>query len=74
LTLASEATRNWGIGTVILVAVMWFVLTDVVRPLVASHTEFLGSIRETQQLLLDATLEQNDLIRRAVGGQRVADR
>lgn len=74
MTLASEATKNWGIGTVILVAVMWFVLTDVVRPLVASHTQFLSSIRETQVMLLDATLEQNDLIRQAIGGHPVADR
>ena len=52
---------------------MWFLLTDVVRPLVSAHTEFLKDIRGTQQLLLDATLEQNDLIRQAVGGSRYAN-
>lgn len=81
LTLASETSRQWGLGVVLLVAALWFIRVDILLPIVSAHKDFLGHVieeigenntlqRENNALLRDMTAlqhENNALLRRATG-------
>ena len=57
-----KAVERYGFGLILSAAVLWFVRTDLVLPLVDAHTSFLKVMSETQRDIADAVQEQTRLL------------
>jgi hypothetical protein len=44
-----RAAERFGVATVIMLAVLWYVRTDIIKPLLDAHYEFIGKIVEGQE-------------------------
>lgn len=77
-TLASETSRQWGLGVVLLVVALWFVRVDILVPIVAAHKDFLGHVveeisennalqRENNTLHHENNALLRDILRRTAG-------
>lgn len=49
LTFLYRAAEKFGVATVIMLAVLWYVRTDIIKPLLDAHYEFIGKIVEGQE-------------------------
>lgn len=54
--------ERYGFGLILATAVLWFVRTDLVLPMVESHQEFLKEMSETQREISTAIREQTQLL------------
>lgn len=68
----SDASRTWGFGVVLFVALGWLVRVDVLLPIVSAHEKFLNHAMDTQDQILEEIKEMNDLMRTAIRGGQVA--
>lgn len=59
---ALRMLERYGFGLILATAVLWFVRTDLVLPMVASHQEFLKEMSETQREISTAIREQTQLL------------
>lgn len=59
---ALRMAERYGFGIVLCTAVLWFVRTDVVLPMVAAHTRFLEEVSETTRDISEAVREQTRLL------------
>jgi hypothetical protein len=49
LTFLYRAAERFGVATIIMLAVLWYVRTDIIKPLLDAHYEFIGKIVEGQE-------------------------
>lgn len=54
--------ERWGLPTVMAIGLAWFLRADVVKPLVAEHTQFLRSVSDSQREIAEAMGEQTKLL------------
>ena len=59
---ALRLAERYGFGTLLAVAILWFVRTDLVLPIVASHQQFLQEMATTQREISHAVQEQTRLL------------
>lgn len=59
---ALRLAERYGFGTVLSMAILWFVRTDLVLPIVASHQAFLTEMASTQREITQAVREQTELL------------
>lgn len=64
-----RAAERFGVGTILLCAVLWWVRTDFIKPLLDAHYEFLHEIRKSESsqtgkldTLIELMRSQNDLM------------
>lgn len=43
-----RAAEKFGVATVVMLAVLWYVRTDIIRPLLDAHYEFISKIVDAQ--------------------------
>lgn len=72
---ALRMLERYGFGLVLASAILWFVRTDLVLPMVAAHQEFLREMSTTQRDISAAIHEQTRLLyamqpKEAAEGQR----
>jgi hypothetical protein len=54
--------EKYGFGLLLSTAILWFVRTDIVLPMVAAHQEFLREIASTQQEISRTMGEQTRIM------------
>jgi hypothetical protein len=59
---ALRMVERYGFGLILATAVLWFVRTDLVLPMVESHQEFLIEMSKTQREITAAIREQTQLL------------
>jgi len=59
---ALRMVERYGFGIVLASAILWFVRTDLVLPMVAAHQEFLKEMSTTQRDISQAIHEQTRLL------------
>jgi hypothetical protein len=59
---ALRALERYGFGLVLATAVLWFMRTDLVLPMVEAHREFLREMSKTQREISTAVQEQTRLL------------
>lgn len=57
-----RAMERYGFGIVLATAILWFVRTDIVLPMVQAHREFLHEMSHTQHEISRAIQEQTRLL------------
>lgn len=59
---ALRMLERYGFGIVLASAILWFVRTDLVLPMVAAHQQFLHEMAATQRDIATAVREQTKLL------------
>lgn len=59
---ALRMLERYGFGLVLATAILWFVRTDLVLPMVEAHREFLREMAGTQRDISEAIQEQTRLL------------
>lgn len=59
---ALRMIERYGFGIVLATAILWFVRTDLVIPMVEAHREFLREMSSTQRDIGKAIREQTQLL------------
>lgn len=59
---ALRMIERYGFGIVLATAILWFVRTDLVIPMVEAHREFLREMSSTQKDIGKAIREQTQLL------------
>jgi hypothetical protein len=59
---ALRMLERYGFGLVLATAILWFVRTDLVIPMVEAHREFLKEMANTQKDISTAINEQTRLL------------
>jgi hypothetical protein len=59
---ALRMLERYGFGLVLATAILWFVRTDLVLPMVEAHREFLKEMANTQKDISTAINEQTRLL------------
>jgi hypothetical protein len=59
---ALRMLERYGFGLVLATAILWFVRTDVVLPMVSAHQQFLQEMALTQRDITNAVREQTKLL------------
>lgn len=59
-----RALERYGFGIMLATAVLWFVRTDLVLPMVHAHEQFLQEMAHTQREITQAIQEQTRLLYR----------
>lgn len=59
---AFKLAERYGFGLLLSVAILWFVRTDLVIPMVEAHQEFLREITQTQQEISRTMGEQTKIM------------
>lgn len=59
---ALRMVERYGFGLVLATAILWFVRTDLVLPMVAAHQSFLHEMAVTQRDISKAMQEQTRLL------------
>ena len=59
---ALRMLERYGFGLILATAVLWFVRTDLVLPMVEAHQAFLKEMSETQREISTAIREQTQLL------------
>ena len=59
---AFKMAEKYGFGLLLSTAILWFVRTDIVLPMVQAHQEFLREIAKTQQDISRAMGEQTKIM------------
>lgn len=59
---ALRMVERYGFGIVLASAILWFVRTDLVLPMVAAHQQFLKEMTATQRDITTAIREQTQLL------------
>lgn len=54
--------ERYGFGLALAAAVLWFVRTDIVVPMVAAHSQFLREVSEAQRDIAAAMREQTVIL------------
>ena len=64
--------ERYGFGLALAVAVLWFVRTDLIVPMVSAHQSFLKEVSEAQRDIAAAMREQTAILQdmRRVAGSR----
>lgn len=57
-----RALERYGFGIILATAVLWFVRTDLVLPMVKAHEAFLNEMAHTQHEISQAIKEQTRLL------------
>jgi hypothetical protein len=59
---ALRMLERYGFGLVLATAILWFVRTDLVLPMVSAHQQFLQEMALTQRDITNAVREQTKLL------------
>lgn len=59
---ALRMLERYGFGIVLATAILWFVRTDLVLPMVAAHQAFLREMSQTQRDISSAIRDQTRLL------------
>lgn len=59
---ALRLAERYGFGLILATAILWFVRTDLVLPMVEAHKSFLKEMAATQRDITDAIHEQTRLL------------
>ena len=59
---ALRMLERYGFGIVLASAILWFVRTDLVLPMVSAHQQFLQEMALTQRDIANAVREQTKLL------------
>lgn len=59
---ALRMLERYGFGIILATAVLWFVRTDLVLPMVEAHQSFLHEMAQTQREISTAIREQTQLL------------
>ena len=57
-----RAVERYGYGLTLAAALLWFVRSDIIKPMVASHQQFVAAVTSSQAEIAVLQKEQRDML------------